>query len=340
MSNLQPALPNSADFCATILIGICVIIMCIVFVDLIKSFYCDNQKIASIIKYFSLATLFFYFIMFISIFIGFINILCTYHQPESGLSYISTRIGILSWFLAQYLMLATYAARIHGTFRHSFLKFSNKVMKLLQCLVISLGLSGTATAAFILFKLYRLRDIGAIYTGTNFVILAILLMFLFIKRIDKVMLAKFERRQFIDNDMVLKMIDIQFIDLFVKNALLISFSICSSFIGFAGSIIAPKFYPDNRYPIFGYLAMVLSSTVNVIAMHLLYQFNTRKYQTICYCFHLLCKSCKVYMIIKTHKWKDAQQKHQFSQSMTVLRPETSRERCNSKTDTITMEVQL
>ena len=310
-------------------------IIIILTIDMIRSIYCQKHPIPTQVKYLTILTMFFYCLTSIAFEVQFIYILLTYHNTNNGISYISSRIGIFSWELALYLMLCTYFMRIHNSFKSSFLRLKKSQINCLYALCIILALCGSSIVIFILLKKYRIRDILAIVSGTFYVILSIVLMRLFIRRIDRVMLGKFNHIHVINDNMIQQLIDNDLINLFVRNALLTSISICCAFLGIAGSIIQPNLDPnsDIRYPIYGYLGIVITVTMNVISMYLLFGFNTKVYNKLCISLHILCKKCKVKQITRNQRW-DKTKIQKFSVSILEISVDTQQNKDDHDIDDI------
>ena len=287
---------DELDWFVTISIGLCTLFIAAIFTDSFRGFHCTKNKLHC-----NFFTILFYQATCISLFAAFVNILSTGHR-HTGLSYYATRCGIICWEIALYLMLCTYAIRIHRTFRHSFLKLSQKTIQFLYFFCISNGISGLCVFICLIFgEWITMRDICVLYSVITYIILSILLMILFIKRIDRVMLGKFEDRHILDDNMVQSMIDNDLINLFVRTALLTSISICSSFIGIFGSTLLNELDSQHQYSSISYFIIILTSTINVLTTYLFSKKQTAKYERFCSIAHRWCEQWKIKRIIKSHE---------------------------------------
>ena len=307
--------PLPIDYVVTIIITILALIITILSLLLTKCICCpssstekqqDNDEAEQLTSshYCSIITVLFYNLVGIFTVIAFINILLTYHNTESGISYIFTRCCIFSWQCGMFSMLCTFSFRVRLSFRDSFLQLSKRQSKGIAVMCILIAIIGACVVLTILLKEYWLRDILAGIDEVLFIILSIILMVLFIKRIDRIMFAKYQEfgHKPININNKCEIIEIKIehdlVNLIVKHGVLVSVAIISTFLGVIGTIVIPKANNDGRYPIFSYLAIVACSMIASFSIYLSFAFSEGCYWKLCCYLHYCCKRWKISQIEK------------------------------------------
>eukprot|EP01084_Bolivina_argentea_P158869 276721_1 len=307
--------PHVIDYVITTIIGILAFISITISIMLLKSVYCSSktaEQIKTYSHYCSILTVCFYSLVGICTVIAFINILLTYHDTQSGLSYQLTRAAIFCWELGMFFLLCTFSYRVRSSFCDSFLALSPILNKTIYSLCILIFILGIGIIVFIMLKWYIIRDIFAGLTALLFTVLSIALMTIFIRRIDKIMFAKYE--QCGTNNSVIKSnkhivefrIDTELVNLIVRHAVVVSISIASAFIAVVLSIVIPKFNNDGRYPMFSYLIIVLSVCIDTLSIYLSFSFAEKTYIKLCSKMHVCCKKCKINQMAKRYSLNEKQ----------------------------------
>ena len=236
--------------------------------------------------------------------IAFISIISTFHNYDhSGLSYISTRIAIISWEIGMALLLCTFSEKVRFLYHVSASDLGPIQTKIGQSFIITIFIIGAAGYASILLKIYWLRDIFAIAGGILFIFESARLITLYVDKIDGLILDNIrpsysESPATIDDNIMKTMVsyDDEFVNTTVKHCTLGIVGIIVLFIGIGGSIAIPKLSNDERYPTLGYLVMVLQSVIDAFCVYLSFKFGDKLYQKLgC---HNCCKKHKILRLEK------------------------------------------
>ena len=227
------------------------------------------------------------------------------YQWLYGESELESFIGVFGfgfYFMGETILLIIFILRINHTFKHTALQSS-------PCVITSLYLF-----AFVLIVLFVLLIFSIIIDGGFFIvifaglwsilyiILSIMLMSLFVRKIESLMImskpSENEQTSDIEKQQQIKsMIDQDILYIVIKHSLLISFAICCTFTLLILSIVVMFF----NISYIAVVIIVLDCLVSSICTYLLFGITKKIYDKICRPFHKCCEDRKLAKIERTHR---------------------------------------
>eukprot|EP01084_Bolivina_argentea_P043281 79751_1 len=312
---------NILHWLATIVNGMMIVMLIVTNIVLIYKVCITKHKkwvafssIAAIISFTLTASL---------IFTACVVSLITNDNTSTSLATQISFIAIIMYCISQTIMVFTFTLRIDKTFEGTDLAYS-------KCVVYGLYIASTILIAFgfsivlcMVFALWNLLALGAIvwvfvYFGTT-----ILLIVLFIRKIEELMIIRYKsetensvqsvvssnsstqsRTDVNKNDKVVKaMIHSKLFVLVVKHGVLVPIAITSSVICFILDIATWYAMGNDQFHAAASFWFVLDATISCGCIFLLFGFNHGIYKRLCHPLHKSCEKYELWKLKRSNKLK-------------------------------------
>eukprot|EP01084_Bolivina_argentea_P008110 15165_1 len=300
---------NILHWLATITNGIMTMILIAMTIPLIQRVYKTKRKKSVILS--GLAAIFSFTIELILLFTACVVSLTTNENITDSLAWQISFFAIVMYMISQTIMVYTFTVRIDKTFEGTNLAYSKCVVRGLYIASAVLIILGVSIVLSIVFKLFMLMLLGGIIWMFVYFVTTISLVLLFIGKIEQIMSVQSGSESEPNtgngtqkNDKTVKaMTDAKLLSVVVKHGLLVPSAIISSFICGIVDISVVYVMGNDKFHAAASFWFALDATITVWCIFLLFGFNEKLYEKLCYPLHQSCEKCELSKLKRSNKLK-------------------------------------
>eukprot|EP01083_Nonionella_stella_P031755 86928_1 len=232
-------------------------------------------------------------------------------------------IGTSMYFVSQSLMLLLFTIRIDVTFRGTVMAINSVTIKCLYIFTIILLVLSVFTVITYGVMPQHVTVMGLMVWSLLHFVLSVILVVLFIQRIDKMLMIQIQNRlsnvrsasvvsQTSSDDRqrttsqavqhVMESNELSYV--VIKHALLVPIAIISTFICIVCSTVVSMYVEHDGHFMAGCIGSI-DSLISTFCIYLLFAFNKDVYTMVCSPLHTLCSNRKANKIEKSTQRKDS-----------------------------------